>query len=73
MICWYGAIALVLGIILGAAAAFELPNSESIAIGLAVIGALSIICSVYWFTRPPCEPDTADDSDLNIHRELGVN
>jgi len=60
MICWNGAIALVLGMILGIAAAFELPGSELIAAGLAVAGAVSIIVSVYWFTRPPCETESAD-------------
>lgn len=62
MVCWNGAIALVVGIVLGVAAAFEYPNAETIGLALAIVGAVSIICSVYWFTRPPCEqPDDGAD------------
>jgi len=62
--CWNGAIALVLGIILGVAAALELPGSvggavpgsETVAVALAAAAGVLIIVSIYWFTRPPCEP-----------------
>ncbi|HVN74241.1 MAG TPA: hypothetical protein VMT44_06600 [Methanoregula sp.] len=67
--CWNGAIALVLGIILGVAAALELPGSvagtvpgsELAAIVLAAAAGILIIVSIYWFTRPPCEPEGAEE------------
>ena len=66
--CWKGALALVLGIILGAAAAFELPGSvsgsvpgsETVAVALASAAGVLIIISIYWFTRPPCESEEGE-------------
>jgi cobalamin synthase len=57
MMCWNGAIALVMGIVLEAAALLEFPNTELIAIGFGIFGVASFVCSVYWFSRPPCDPD----------------
>jgi len=58
MVCWKGAIALVVGIVLGLAGAFEFQSGEQIAMlgfALAVAGGFLIILGIYWFTRPPCE------------------
>ena len=63
MVCWKGAIALVLGIILGLAAAYEFQIGDQIAIvgfALAIVAGVLIILSIYWFTRPPCEPEGAE-------------
>jgi hypothetical protein len=62
MVCWNGAIALAAGVALEVAAAFEYPNVETVGLVLAIVGAALIICSVYWFSRPPCEqPDDGAD------------
>jgi hypothetical protein len=57
MVCWNGIIALVIGMILGAAAVYEFPNNAGspITAGLAIAAAVLIVLSVYWFSRPPCE------------------